>query len=107
MIAPIFSEPATSRRRRCSDCPRSSPIPRPRPLLTSIGTAPVKVELRFWSGARQLETREAKHLVIREVLAAFAREDVRTGSEVLTIDPGPAAVDLIAGRLPRPRAWES
>lgn len=106
MIAPIFSEPATSRRRRCSGCPRSSSIP-PQSLLTSIGTAPVKVELRFWSGARQLETREAKHLVIREVLAAFAREDVRTGSEVLTIDPGPAAVDLIAGRLPSPRAWES
>ena len=69
--------------------------PPPQALLTSIGTATVRVELRFWSGARQLETREAQHLVIRDVLAALDRADIATGSDVQTLDPGPTALKLL------------
>ena len=69
--------------------------PPPQALLTSIGTATVRVELRFWSGARQLETREAQHLVIRDVLDTFAREGIATASAVQPLDLGPRAVDLI------------
>lgn len=70
--------------------------PAPQALLTSIGTATVRVELRFWSGARQLETREAQHAVIREVLAALAAEGIATGSDVVTMDPGPKALGALA-----------
>lgn len=84
--------------------PSVLPDPPPQALLTSIGTATVRVELRFWSGARQLETREAQHLVIREVLAALVREGIPTGSDVQTIDPGPKALDLLIGRFEKTSA---
>ncbi|MCO5308966.1 MAG: mechanosensitive ion channel family protein [Austwickia sp.] len=76
--------------------------PPPQALLTSVGTATVRVELRFWSGARQLETREAQHQVIREVLRALAREGIPTGSDVQTIDPGPKALELLTEHGVRP-----
>lgn len=63
--------------------------PAPDALLTEVGTATVRLELRFWSGALQLETRAAQHDVIVAVLRAFRREGVNTGSDVVTIEAGP------------------
>lgn len=62
--------------------------PQPRALLTEVGTTTVRIELRFWSGATQLETREATHHVIARVLAAFTEHGVATGSDVIVIEPG-------------------
>ncbi|MFC5043793.1 mechanosensitive ion channel family protein [Ornithinimicrobium kibberense] len=71
--------------------------PGPEAFLTSIGTATVQLELRFWSGARQLETKEATHAVVREVLAAFAEHEVEAGSDVYTVDAGPRLARLLRG----------
>lgn len=62
--------------------------PRPRALLTSVGAGNVIIELRFWSGATQLETREATHEVISDVLAAFDANDIVTYSDVVVLEPG-------------------
>jgi small-conductance mechanosensitive channel len=69
--------------------------PGPEAFLTSIGTATVQLELRFWSGARQLETKEATHAVVMAVLDAFAEHDVEAGSDVVTIDAGPRLTRLL------------
>lgn len=69
--------------------------PAPEAFLTSVGTATVQLELRFWSGARQLETKEATHAVVMAVLTAFSQHDVEAGSDVLTIDAGPRLSRLL------------
>lgn len=80
--------------------------PPPRALLTKIGTTTTRVELRFWSGARQLETREATHAVIIDVLAAFAEHGIDTGGDTMVIEPGRRFERLLRpdGRPTRPRA---
>ena len=59
--------------------------PAPEALLREIGTATVRMDLRFWSGARQLETRTAQDAVIQSVLEAFGEQDVKTGDDVVTV----------------------
>lgn len=63
--------------------------PAPQALLNAIGSATVTMELRFWSGARQMETRQAQHDVIVAVLAALREAGVATGSDVLVLDAAP------------------
>jgi len=63
--------------------------PAPEALLTTLDKGALTLELRFWSGARQLETREAQHSVISSVLAAFIEADVRLADEIQTIEAGP------------------
>lgn len=63
--------------------------PLPQALLTTLDKGALTLELRFWSGARQLETREAQHSVISSVLAAFIEADVRLADEIQTIEAGP------------------
>lgn len=62
--------------------------PPPQALLSEIGTTTVRIELRFWSGATQLETKLASHEVITDVLAAFAAHGIATGSDGLVVEPG-------------------
>ena len=59
--------------------------PAPEALLREIGTATVRMELRFWSGARQLETRTAQDAVIQSVVEAFREHRVKSGDEVVTV----------------------
>ncbi len=63
--------------------------PAPEALLTMLDKGALTLELRFWSGARQLETRVAQHSVISSVLAAFIEADVRLADEIQTIEAGP------------------
>ena len=63
--------------------------PRPQALLQEVGTATVRMDLRFWSGARQMETRLAQHQVILAVLTALADADVPSGSDVVVVEAGP------------------
>lgn len=75
--------------------------PAPQALLSEVGTATVHLELRFWSGAQQLETREAQHAVIKEVVMRFRDAGVDTGSDVLVLEPGPrlaATLDELSER---------
>lgn len=63
--------------------------PRPQALLSEVGVATVRLQLRFWSGAQQLETRAARDAVISSVLAAFAEHGIPSGSDVVMIDATP------------------
>lgn len=72
--------------------------PAPRALLTEIGTTTVRIELRFWSGATQLETKLASHEVIADVLAAFSAQGITTGSDVLVVEPGNRLTGILADR---------
>ncbi len=69
--------------------------PGPEAFLVSVSPAAVQLELRFWSGARQLETKEATHAVIRAVLQAFAAEGVGVAREVTTVDAAPGLARLL------------
>lgn len=66
------------------------PNPPAQALLKDTGSGTVGMELRFWSGARQLETREARHQVIAAVLQAFDEHNIATGVDVQYVDPRPA-----------------
>jgi small conductance mechanosensitive channel len=78
--------------------PTVLPEPSPQALLSAIGSATVTLELRFWSGARQMETRQAQHDVIVAVLAALRDAGVATGSDVLVIDASPRLRSALEGR---------
>lgn len=78
--------------------PQVSADPPPEALLSSIGMGTVQLELRFWSGALQLETREAQHAVILRVLDAFRAAGVATGSDVHVVEAGPLLADRLGGR---------
>lgn len=71
--------------------------PAPEAFLTSVGTATVQMELRFWSGARQLETKEATHAVVVAVIGAFGEHGVQAGSDVVTVDAGPRLSRMLDG----------
>ncbi len=64
--------------------------PPPQALLQAVGSATVRMDLRFWSGARQMETRVAQHEVITAVLSSLAEAGVVTGSDVVVVEGGPA-----------------
>lgn len=73
------------------------PEPAPQALLQEIGSATVGMDLRFWSGARQMETRVAQHRVIQAVLAALREAGVKTGSDVLVVEGGPQLLGAVRG----------
>ncbi|WP_295623998.1 mechanosensitive ion channel family protein [uncultured Corynebacterium sp.] len=66
--------------------------PAPQAHLISVGTGTVDMEVRFWSGARQLDTVAARSEVIEAVLVAFREAGVATGSDSITVErPEPGA----------------
>lgn len=76
--------------------------PAPVALLTEIGTATVTLELLFWSGARQLETREATHEVIRRVVRELGAVGIAVAADTHVVEPGPVLADLLRERLDGP-----
>jgi small-conductance mechanosensitive channel len=74
--------------------------PAPQTLLQEVGSATVRLDLRFWSGARQMETRLAQHEVIRAVLHGLKESGVKTGSDVVVIEGGPRLLDAVNRREP-------
>lgn len=85
-----------------SQVPDVLPEPAPQALLTRIGTATVRLELRFWSGARQLDTLEAQHAVILRVMTKLAEAHVATGSDVHVVEAGPGLTSVLSAREGRP-----
>ncbi len=69
--------------------------PPPQALLQEIGSATVRMDLRFWSGARQMDTRRAQHEVIGAVLQALRDAGVKTGFDVLVVDAAPQLLDAL------------
>lgn len=72
--------------------------PAPEAHLIAVGAGPVEMEVRFWSGARQLETVAARSDVIEAVLNAFRRHGIFTGSDAIVIEAGPQLRAALAGR---------
>ncbi|MDP3968769.1 MAG: mechanosensitive ion channel family protein [Nocardioides sp.] len=75
--------------RTMAEVPEVLTDPAPQALLREVGSATVRLDLRFWSGARQMDTRVAQHHVIRAVLAAYEEAGVKTGSDALVLDAVP------------------
>lgn len=69
--------------------------PRPQALLQEVGSATVRMDLRFWSGSRQMETKRAQHEVIRAVLRGLAEAGVETGADVLVVEAGPQLLEAL------------
>ena len=76
--------------------------PPPQALLQEVGTATVRMDLRFWSGARQMETRLAQHEVIRAVLRQLSVTGVKTGSDVVTVAGTPELLAALERGLSAP-----
>jgi small-conductance mechanosensitive channel len=74
--------------------------PPPQALLQEVGSATVRMDLRFWSGARQMETKLAQHEVIRAVLGGLADAGIKTGSDVVVVEGGPGLLAAVAGGEP-------
>ncbi len=85
-------------RRAMARLPEVLDEPAPQALLVAVGLATVHLELRFWSGATQLETREAQHAVIRRVVADFRQCGVALGSDILLVDASPRLLGALADR---------
>lgn len=66
------------------DCVLDTPAPDA--LAKSVGDERVTLELRFWSGALQLETRAAQHEVIKETLREFTKRSIPLPSAATTLD---------------------
>jgi small conductance mechanosensitive channel len=81
--------------------------PEPEALLVEVGTGTLALELRFWSGARQLETLEAQDAVITAAVQAFRRHGVRTGTRVQVVEAAESlqraldAIEIIPARRPK------
>jgi small conductance mechanosensitive channel len=64
--------------------------PAPEALLSSVGTGTLQMELRFWSGARELETKQTQDDVIRAVVRAFQQAGVATGARIHVVEAAPS-----------------
>lgn len=76
--------------------------PPPQALLQEIGTGTVRMDLRFWSGARQMETKQAQHEVILTVIPALCEAGVEMGSDMLIMEAGPRLSRWVAGAIDTP-----
>ena len=68
-----------------SALPMVADDPAPRALLSDMHEGVVIMDLRFWSGARQLETREARHAVIRRVTLELRKRGIRLADPSLVV----------------------
>lgn len=59
-------------------------------LVSALSSSTIDLELRFWSGARQLETLEARDAVIRAVAAAYDRAGIEMPAEIRVLESGPS-----------------
>ncbi len=69
--------------------------PAPQALLQEVGSATVRMDLRFWSGARQMETKLAQHEVVGAVLNQLKAAGVSTGADVLVVEGGPQLLETM------------
>ncbi|CAN5545828.1 hypothetical protein BH10ACT10_BH10ACT10_00840 [soil metagenome] len=72
--------------------------PAPQALLQEVGSATVRMDLRFWSGARQMETKLAQHEVVGAVLNQLRAAGVSTSADVLVVEGGPKLLQTMRER---------
>ena len=79
--------------------------PAPGVLFSEVADGFVEAEFRFWSGARQLETKEARHAVIRRVLIDLrAAGVVVMASQVQRVEASPELLERLTARAAGPAA---
>lgn len=79
--------------------PQVAEEPEPQALVTTLGSSTIEMELRFWSGARQLETLEARDAVIGAVVEEFAEAGIEMPADIRVLESGPSfTAALAAGR---------
>ena len=78
--------------------------PAPEVLFSEVADGFVEAELRFWSGARQLETKEARHAVIRRVLIDLRAAGVVMASQVQRVEASPELLERLTARAAGPAA---
>ena len=54
-------------------------------LFSQVGTGTIQLDLRFWTSARQLDTKEAQDAVIEHVLNSFAENGITIGTPPLVV----------------------
>lgn len=69
--------------------PTVDPSPPPQAHLIAVEDGTVEMEVRFWSGARQLETVAARSDVIEAVVTAFRDRGIVIGADALVVEAGP------------------
>lgn len=76
--------------------------PDPQALVTELAASTINIELRFWSGARQLETLEAQDAVIAAVVNAYTEAGIDMPADIRVLESGPtftaALGDALGGR---------
>lgn len=70
--------------------PQVLDAPEPQALISTLGSSTIDIELRFWSGARQLETREAQDAVIEAVVGAYTAAGIEMPAEITVLEAGPS-----------------
>lgn len=71
--------------------------PPPQALITELGASTINIELRFWSGARQLETLEAQDQVIAAVVRALSDADISMPADIRVLESSPSFTAALAG----------
>jgi len=72
------------------DLPQVLDDPAPQALISNLGSSTIDIELRFWSGARQLETREAQDAVIEAVVGAYTAAGIEMPADITVLEAGPS-----------------
>ncbi|EYR64378.1 mechanosensitive ion channel protein MscS [Actinotalea ferrariae CF5-4] len=75
--------------------------PAPQCLLSELAPSTINFDVRFWSGARQLETLETRDRVIESITSALSDAGVQMPPEIRMVQPSPeltAALDAAAER---------
>lgn len=76
--------------------PQVAEQPAPQALIASLGASTVDIELRFWSGARQLETREALDAVIAAVVRAYEGVGIEMPADIRVLQSSPSFTAALA-----------
>ena len=71
-----------------SGLPMVATDPAPQALAVEMGSSTVNIEARFWSGARQLETLEARDAVIAAIVQAFNAEGIEMPADIRVLESG-------------------
>ncbi|WP_298457608.1 mechanosensitive ion channel family protein [uncultured Cellulomonas sp.] len=76
--------------------PGVTPDPAPQCLLTELAPSTVNFDVRFWSGARQLEAIETRDRVIEAVARALDAAGVEMPPEIRLVQPSAELASLLA-----------
>ena len=72
--------------------------PAPQCLLDELAPSTINFDIRFWSGARQLEALETKDRVIETVIDRLRAADIDMPPDIRLVQPSPELLSALDGR---------